>query len=248
MTTTLKPATLKPAPPRYLDYIKEYARTYKEREARGEFIDLNIRNGQVMRFMDRNGKTWTVDAGPSEWGMKISRRFDKGERFDLFNNKEPAYSRVDVHKAYLLWLKGADEDELSIPGCTLVKGAEEKPRLNLVRKAQPKSVTLESVYDPSNPAGLLTNSKKVAKVTIPEVPAGERQMDWGDRPDYVPNQDQQAKRNEMLSVVLPMLQEKAYSMDTIASSTGYNRDYVRQISKQMFSADEHKENLKRKDS
>jgi hypothetical protein len=230
MPTKLVP----PATPSYLDLIKSYAKNGPK-----DPIDMGIRNGQVMRFTDSEGRTWAVDGGPSILSMKVYRDLGRAGRTD---ERPVRFSDEDVYKAYIQWLKGEDESNLTIPGCTMVRGAAPVPRpaqLDQFRKTQAKGVDLAKAYDPSNPMGCVAGA-------VAEPPG--KKMTWGDRPDYVPHPAQQAKRDEMINVVYPMLQQKAFSLDTISTSTGYNRDYVRQISKEMCTPEEHKENLKRKDA
>jgi hypothetical protein len=198
-----------------------------EMELRGE--------NEVMAYTDKWGDELTV-SGSARMPV-ISRHLGTARSLKNFvlpetPDRDPDELSQEIDKAekqYREWLHG-EHNEL-----TRIQDPETF-RTSASRVLQ--AVANGAPYDLNNPAASLqAQPQNTAK-----------KMDWGDAPGYVPNKEQQAKRDLLMAVVLPMLQQKSYSMDTIAGAAKCDRDYVRQISKKMCTAEEHKENLKRQDS
>lgn len=179
---------------------------------------------EVCAYNDRWGAEWILSGGTG-MSMKKSRRFGKHDPILERDKMDLRQEITAAEKYYVEWLRSEHNEATRV----------QDP--NTLRATQQKATPAVALGAADDPAGVLK----------PEPPAG-RKMDWGDRPDYVCPPEKQHKRDLLVATAVPMLNQKCFSMDTIARAVGCDRDYVRQISKQMCTAEEHREHLKRKDS
>jgi hypothetical protein len=205
-----------------LDRIALYKQDHERAIAEGTHfdpLDMELRGEfEVCAFMNRWGQEWIISGGINF--PVISRPMGRHETIEERDKMDLSQEIKAAEKYYGEWLRGQHNEATRI----------QDP--NTLRTTQQK--VMQAACEPRNQSGV--------------VPRAERKMDWGDRSDYVCPPEKQQKRDLLVATVVPMLNQKCFSMDTIATALGCDRDYVRQISKQMCTAEEHKEHLKRKDS
>jgi hypothetical protein len=214
--------------PQVADRLTLYKQQHEQAMAEGKHFDpleTTLRGEfEVCAYNDRRGVEWVLSGGTGI-NFKMSRRSGTHEPVVERDKMDLRQEITAAEKYYLEWLKGEHNEATRI---------QDPVTLRTNQQEAMQAVAFGVGYDPNNPAGALKSA--------------EKKMDWGDRPDYICSPEKQQKRDLLVATVVPMLNQKCFSMDTIARAVGCDRDYVRQISKQMCTAEEHREHLKRKDS
>jgi hypothetical protein len=241
MTVSLQPK---------VDRIAFYRQEHERAVAEGRVFDpleMELRKeNEVCVYKNKWGEEWTLQGGTG-LDLKISRFLGRGKMEVVYNNMKlyhPVQRVADDRDGmdldqemkaadtyYKEWLAGQHNESTRVIELEGRPGWQESYRNPILQ-----AVASGAAYDPHNPA---------ASIGLKTDPGP---MDWGDRTGYVPSPAQTQKRDTLEKNVRSALAERRYSMDTIATAAGCDRDYVRQISKHFCTPEEHKVNLKREDS
>jgi hypothetical protein len=228
--------------------VVDWAAFYKQEHSRAEAagtcfdpLEMQLRaDDEVCVYKNNWGEEWTLQGGTEN--LKISRFLGRGKMEVVYGHmklyhpllrmteRDPMELGQETKKAeqyYKEWLGGQHNESTRIIPLVGRPGWQEPSRNPILPGV---------ANDPHNPA---------ASIGLKTDPGP---MDWGDKAGYVPSPAQAQKRDTLEKNVRSALAERRYSMDTIATAAGCDREYVRQISKHFCTPEEHKVNLKREDS